>query len=80
MTAKERRKVKHTLKTKIDSADIWLKLAIDVANEAGVTSEELKSYSSTATIVSELEKVKKEISENYSKFMSEIDNLLASLK
>lgn len=79
MTAKERRKVKHALKTKIDSADIWLKLAIDVAGEAGLTSEDLKSSKSKATIVEELEKAKIDISQNYSKFLSEIDSCIASL-
>lgn len=80
MRAKERRKLKHTLKTNIDSADIWLKLGLDITNNAGLATEDFKTSDSSHIVVAELEKAKKDISENYNKFMSEIDNCIASLK
>lgn len=101
MTAKERRKVKHALKTSVDKADIWLRLAIDLKSALGIDNLvsdinsslglnndnsnkdndlfELSAVSRTA-IVTELEEVKKEISENYTKYMTEIEDAISSIK
>lgn len=78
MTAKERRKVKHTLKTSIDMADIWLKLANEATTKLDIDSKDLNP-SSKQTVISSLEQAKKEISENCNKFLSEIDNTISSL-
>lgn len=77
MTAKERRKVKHALKTSVDMADIWLKIANDAR---GNLDPKDISDNSKQTIISELKQAKKEISEYSNAFISEIDDTLSLLK
>lgn len=79
MTAKDRRKVKHALKTSVDMADIWLKLANEVRTGFNIDSKDLNP-SSKQTVISELEQAKKEISEYSSKFITEIEASIASLR
>lgn len=82
MTAKDRRKVKHSLKTNIDKADIWLKLAIDLGPAMGINDEEFKDQliNSKETIISELTTIKTQIVDNFSAYISEIDNAISNLK
>jgi len=80
MTAKERRNLKHTLKTNIDSADLYIKIA-DIGETAGVNSPKNKDITADkrAFVVNELTTLKQQIADAYSKFMSEIDNAISNL-
>ncbi len=81
MTAKERRKLKHTLKTNIDRADMYIKLAL-IGNGIGINTDEYRDETkeSRATIVKDLTMLRDAISKDSSSLLSEIDNLISNLK
>ena len=74
MTTKERKQIKHSLKTNIDNADLYIRLALraeEQGNVKGCIYNQHVSY--------ELEKAKKEISELTNKVLTEIDNAIQKL-
>ena len=80
MNRKITKAVKHTLKTNIDKADMYIALAV-IGKVAGATEEE-KAADTAETrefIVSQLEKYKKEISEGTEQFLVAIDEAIKAM-
>lgn len=80
MTSKERKQVKHTLKTNIDKADNWIQLAA-IGNSLGANSQEnaVETSKTRKTIVDELNRLKAEISGDTEKFIATIDEVIRAI-
>ena len=81
MKAKERRNIKHTLKTNLDLVDTYIKLAT-TDNLLNIEEEDLreKTKDQRRLIASQLIKLKDIISDDVVNFISEIDNIIEELK
>lgn len=81
MTRKERKELKHTLKTLIDKSDTWIKLA-NAGDSIGATSDEESRQSTENTrnmIIEELLKKKAEIQTKTEGWIKEIDSAIAKM-
>lgn len=78
MNQKERKQIKHSLKTAIDRADTWMKLAL-----IGDMLDAKQSESSSPTckaVVEELTKVRKEICDKTNLYLAEIDDAISKME
>ena len=81
MNGKERRQLKHSLKTIIDKSDTWIKLA-RAGDAIGATSDEENRQSTEDTrhmIIEELVKKKAEIQTKTEEWIKEIDSAIAKM-
>ena len=81
MKGKERRQLKHSLKTIIDKSDTWIKLA-RAGDVIAATSDEETRQSTEDTrnmIIEELVKKKAEIQTKTEEWIKEIDSAIAKM-
>ena len=74
MTTKERNQIKHSLKTNIDSADRWLKVA-EIGQMLGANQAE-EASESRKVVIAELKSAKERISAGVNTFLAEIDSFI----
>ena len=80
MGRKKTKELKHTLKTKIDAADTYIKLSM-LGDVLIKSPEDRKQVESTReTIIENLTRLKKEIPELMEKFIADIDVAIAKMK
>lgn len=77
MTIKERKQIKHSLKTNIDNADNWIKMALAEVDQrnADSTSDPL----SKELVVKRLKMIRNLILNDTNAFLAEIDNAIEKL-
>ena len=81
MTAKQRRKVKHTLKTNIDQADVYISLS-NSGTAIGATDEEFveDTKKTRERITDRLIHLRDSITKDFSLYIEEINNAIEQLK
>ena len=77
MTNKERKQLKHSLKTEIDRAETWILLAL--TGEALEANEHSQTAQTCEVIISHLEKIKASITEKTEKYIETIDEAINKL-
>ncbi len=77
MTSKERKEIKHSLKTEIDHADTWIKLAI-IGDKLDAKEYDV-SVDTRKTIVDSLIKAREGISDKVAKYLAEIDEAISKM-
>ena len=80
MGRKKTKEIKHTLKTKIDAADAYIKLSM-IGDVLLKSPEDRKQVENTReTIIENLTRLKKEIPELMEKFIAEVDIAIEKMK
>ena len=81
MTAKQRRKVKHALKTNIDQADVYISLS-NTGVAIGATDDEFADDTKRTRelIASSLISLRDSITKDFSLYIDEINNAINQLK
>ena len=77
MTTKERKQIKHSLKTNIDSADTWIKMALTGVDLGA--NEDTSESSAKEFVIHKLKTIRHLIANDANAFLTEIDNAIEKL-
>ena len=77
MTTKERKQIKHSLKTNIDSADTWIKMALAGADLGG--NEDTSDPLTKGFLVQKLKTLRHQIANDANAFLAEVDKAIEKL-
>lgn len=81
MTAKQRRKVKHTLKTNIDQADVYISLSNSGAALGATEDEFVEDTKKTRELItSRLIALRDRITDDFNLYIDELNNAIEQLK
>lgn len=80
MTSKERKKLKHSLKTEIDKADTYITLAnIGEVEEVNSSKNKDETAESRAFVVQKLQEAKERLRQGLENYEKAIDEAIASM-